>query len=182
MKSNLKKRSNVYWRQPDISITEDHRFLRQVRGLNAVRKLLVKMVGTSDHRNPEVRRCVVTRVLSYRQALALRTQLKCARCDTMPEGIDFRGQVDFRCGVPGCMARTPARSPHVSIPLLQKARTPLDQILANAIEQCHGVPPPLPECDGPRGRVTVRVSRTVDWLYSDEELAAFLSYGLSQQG
>ena len=54
---------------------------------------------------------------------------------------------------------------------------PFEEVLGWAIEQCGGVPPII-HLDVEHPTMTVvKVDETTDWLYSAEEITAFLIYG-----
>jgi hypothetical protein len=54
---------------------------------------------------------------------------------------------------------------------------PFEEVLAWAIEECGGTPPATPPEIGHPTMAVVKVDETTDWLYSTEEITAFLIYG-----
>jgi hypothetical protein len=182
-RSNLQIKSNVYARRPEVALGDDLEFVRHVRGAGAVQQLL-GMLGVPPHKrrhdDPEVTRLARRGVLTRAQLNTLRWAVRCVECDCLPSGLTFRGEVAFRCDIPGCaLLKTPVRS--VTIPdqalKLYKQGSSFTELLECAIAECRGEPPKVKR-EPPFSRVTIRINPTADWLYSDEELSAFLTIGL----
>lgn len=163
----------------------DETFVRQVRG-SAVLKLLGMYgipIGHRRHNDPEVLNLLRQGKLTQRQLNTIKWELRCIQCDCIPIGLSFQGSVDFRCNEPGCIqSRSAVRPVLVPDAILTEypPKTNLEQILANAICICDGVPPNV-SLDPPRTRRVVRVPNTQDWLYSESELSAFITFGLKHQ-
>ena len=181
-KSNLRLRSNVYLRRNSVSLEQDDAFVRQVRG-TAVLKLLGMYgvpIAHRRHTDPEVLNLLRQGKLTQRQLNTIKWELRCVRCDCIPIGLSFEGSVDFRCDEQGCaQLKSSARSILVPDAVLTEypPKTNRDQILAEAIRMCDGVPPDV-TLEPPRTRLVVRVPNTLDWLYSDSDLSAFFTFGL----
>ncbi len=184
MKSNLTLRSNVYLRQPDTPLTGDAAFIKQVRGIEAVHQLLGMLGVPPDKRRPddaEIIRLGRSGKLTRGQFNTLRWNIRCTECNCLPSGLTFQGVVAFRCDVPECAEnRTPVKSILVPDQIIGRVRQSLSltKALDRAITQCRGVPPEV-KLSPPYSRVTVRVSPTADWLYTEEDLSAFLTFALS---
>jgi len=183
MRSNLRIRSNVYRRRHSLALGDDGEFVRQVRGAGAVQKLL-GLLGVSPnnrrHDDPGVLRLARQGRLTRAQLNTLRWAVRCVECGCLPSGLTFRGEVAFRCDVPGCAQRkTPVRSVPIPDQVLRPSKHSgsLTELLERAITECRGEPPEVRRVP-PFSRVTVRVNPTADWLYSDEELSAFLTFAL----
>lgn len=186
MGSNLKLRSNVYPRQRRTPLPADSDFIRHVRGAAAVHKLLGMLGVTPDrrrHDDPEVLRLARTGKVTRAQLNTLRWAVRCAECECIPAGVTFDGSVAFRCEIPGCaQGSPPVRSVLIPDQLVRevgRAKNFTD-IIDWAIARCDGLPP-RHEPDATRTRVTVRVSPTTDLLYDDEDLSAFLAFGLRHE-
>ncbi|HEX8494414.1 MAG TPA: hypothetical protein VF658_16340 [Pyrinomonadaceae bacterium] len=183
MTSNLQLRSNVYMRRPDLALGDDEEFIRHVRGAVAVQKLLAMLGVPPDkrrHDDPEVTRLARKGRLTLAQLNTLRWAVRCVECGCLPSGLTFRGEVAFRCDITGCaLRRTPVRSVLIPDQVLQltKHGGSFTELLERAIAECHGEPPKVRRVP-PFSRVTVRVNPTADWLYSDEEMSAFLTFAL----
>ena len=185
MKSNLRLRSNVYYRRSGVALQQDEAFVQHVRG-RAVLKLL-GMYGIPTerrrHNDPEVLNLLRQGKLTQRQLNTIKWELRCIRCDCIPIGLSFTGSVEFRCKESGCtQSRYSTRT--VLVPDAIRCEYPpltdKDEILRTAIRMCHGVPPDV-TLEPPRTRLIVRVPNTMDWLYSDSELSAFFTFGLQHQ-
>lgn len=182
---NLQLRSNVYLRQTGTRLRDDNSFLRRVRGLAAIRKLLgyFGLQPTQQrHDDPEVLRLVELGKLTAIQQNALRWELACAQCESIPCGETFEGKFEFRCDRADCTARKKSsvfvvRSILVPISNLQLCRDDPSKVLSLAIEQCRGIAPKT-DLQPPFHSLPVRVSSNLDRLYGDQELAAFLVYGI----
>lgn len=183
MKSNLRLRSNVYVRRPGVALGDDDNFVRHVRGGGAVRQLLGMLGVPPDrhrHDDPEVIRLVRQGKLTRAQLNTLRWEVRCVECGCLPSGLTFRGEIDFRCDTAGCALRkTPVRSVPVSDRALQTHTRGggFTELLERAVRECSGEPPEVRH-EPPFSRVTVRVAPAADWLYTDEELSAFLTFAL----
>jgi hypothetical protein len=184
MKSNLTLRSNVYLRQPETSLADDMAFVEQVRGIGAVHKLLGMLGVPPDkrrHGDPEIMRLARSGKLTRTHLNTLRWSLRCSECNSLPSGLTFQGAVAFRCDLPGCDEdRTPVKSVLIPDHVIRRKgqNLSLTKALDWSISQCRGVPPNV-NLSPPYSRVAVRISPTADWLYTEEELSAFLTFALS---
>jgi len=184
-RSNLQSRSNVYLRQPGTRLRDDNEFLRRVRGLAAIRKML-GLFGLQPaqqrHDASEVLRLVALGKLTATQRNALKWELACARCESIPCGETFEGKFEFRCDRADCLSKqTPSdfvvRRILVPISDLQLCRNDVGKVLSQTIEQCRGNAPEA-DLQPPFHSLPIRVSPNLDRLYSDQQLAAFLVYGI----
>ena len=103
--TNVKLTSNVYIRDTDKYLVEDVCFLRQVRGVSAVRKMLWRAFelddGTSpDH--PRIRNLLGRGIITETQMNSLKWGIYCLNCGRIPVGETFAGSPEFRCSRPGC--------------------------------------------------------------------------------
>lgn len=185
MRSNLRLRSNVYLRERSIALQNDKSFVPHVRGERAIRQLLSMYGIPRDrrHNDSEVLALFRQNKLTQRQLNTLKWELRCLRCDSIPVGITFRTAVEFRCTEPQCTQRTtPVRSILIPDSLLVTHPPTMawERLLSTAIQSCRGVPPQR-LIEHPRTRIVARVAPTADWMYSDDDLSAFIVYGLKQQ-
>jgi len=186
--SNVQLRSNVYLRQCEVPLREDKEFLRRVRGLKAIRKLLGYFGLQPEqqrHDDVEILRLVQLGKLSPAQQNALKWELVCTHCHSIPCGETFNGKLEFRCECDDCPARKTSSSSAsvprrilVPIPDLQQCREDLSQILSRAINQCCGVVPEI-DLQPPFYPQPIRVSPE-HIRYNDQQLATFLVYGIRQ--
>ena len=187
MPSNIRLKSNVYIRRTEGSLCDDAEFIRRVRGLPAVRKLLGLLGVTGDesrYDSEEVRRLLRRGLITVRQHNSLKWELKCLTCDSIPVGLTFDGRLESRCDRPGCaLGAKQAKRLLLPDPVVKAFRNNLraEETLASALEECRGVPPAPPPYEGPRTPMIVRVDATAAWTYSDEELSAFLLHGLMRR-
>lgn len=186
-KSNLRTRSNVYPRRPVARLRDDLAFSRQARGRAAIRKLM-EMLGVPPnnqrHDDPLVTRLVEEGKLTVAQKNALKWELPCAACNSIPCGLNFKGELEFRCPAPQCSSVEATAAPHVNKQLVAPSEVlrhaqaiDLGEALNWAIEQCNGIPPTF-EFDSPPARIPLKVSSIADAQYTDKQLAAFLVYGI----
>jgi hypothetical protein len=182
--SNLRLKSNVYIRRTEGSLCNDADFIRHVRGLPAVRKLLGLLGVTaaeSRYDSEAVRNLLRRGLITVQQHNSLKWGLKCLTCDSLPVGLTFDGRLESRCETPGCaLGATQAKRLLLPDSVVMDFRDDLraEETLTAAIEECRGVPPSTPPYDGPRTLVIVRIDATIAWTYSSDELSAFLLYGL----
>jgi hypothetical protein len=187
-KSNLRTISNVYLRQPGTRLKDDRAFSRQVRGRTAIRELM-KMLGVPPnnqrHDDPLVTQLVEEGKLTIAQKNALKWELPCAACNSIPCGLNFNGELEFRCPAPQCSSVEVTVAPYVikklvaPIAVLQQARAmDFGEALSWAIEQCHGSIPQTIEFDSPPVQITLRISSAAGAQYTERQLAAFLVYGI----
>jgi hypothetical protein len=186
-KSNLRTRSNIYPRRPELRLKDDHEFSPQVRGHAAIRKLIEMMgipPGNRMHDDPLVMRLIEAGKLTIAQKNALKWELPCAACNSIPCGLTFNGELEFRCPMPQCSSIEVITVPYVNkqlaapISVLRQARgIDFGDALSWAIEQCQDGPPPL-EIDSPPALIPLRVSSDASVRYTDTQLAAFLVYGI----
>lgn len=105
--SNLMIRSNVYLRDPAKPITEDLAFLNQVRGIEAIKKVL-KWFYVPPHQQRHDSQVVLDllkqKKLTSSQQLALKWSIRCSECNSIPCGLTFKGTMEYRCRVPDCTA------------------------------------------------------------------------------
>jgi len=97
----------------------------------------------------------------------------------IPSGMKFDGTIEFRCDFDDCTGKTlTARSIQLPRSVISQTnlRVAFEEVLAWAIEDCHGVPPHYANDEHPT-MTTVRVDPTIDWLYSADEISAFLVHG-----
>jgi len=186
-RSNLRTRSNVYPRRPELRLKDDHEFSRQARGHAAIRKLMEMLgvpPGNQMHDDPFVTLLIAQGKLTIAQKNALKWELPCAACNSIPCGLSFNGELEFRCQIPQCSSVEFTAISYVNkqlaapIAVLQQAHgIDFGDALNWAIEECRGVPPTV-EIDSPPARITIRVSSTADARYIENELVAFLVYGI----
>jgi len=102
MKSNVSVKSNVYTRQR-VDLSRDKAFLAQVRGREALVKILKRLRPTGD---------LLTSgrtLLTPRQIAELAWEQRCDICEAIPEGPVSRAgveQIEFRCPRGRCKAQT----------------------------------------------------------------------------
>jgi hypothetical protein len=98
----------------------------------------------------------------------------------IPSGLSFQGTIEFRCDRSDCIKRiTSAKRLMLPASIIKSSNInlPFEEVLAWAIEECDGIPPAtLPNIGHPTMAV-VKVDETTDWLYSTDEITAFLIYG-----
>jgi hypothetical protein len=95
-RSNVRLASNVY--PMERSVAEEP-FRAQVRGREAIRALLKMQFGQAHDR--ELRhfgRGWLTRW----QSAQMERDLRCIRCRRIPDGLDWEGNLAFRCADPRC--------------------------------------------------------------------------------
>ena len=104
-KSNLCLKSNVYIRDPNKRLVQDLTFIRKMRGASAVHKLLDWFSvprRSRRHDDPEIEKLVRDGRLTVAQQNALEWELRCLRCESIPCGITFKGNYEFRCDRADC--------------------------------------------------------------------------------
>jgi hypothetical protein len=95
----------------------------------------------------------------------------------IPSGMTFKGTLGFRCDFEDCTGRVlTARLIQLPRSIISQANSTFEEVLAWAIEDCRGVPPRHTNDEYPT-MTTVKVDPTIDWLYSADELSAFLVHG-----
>jgi hypothetical protein len=186
-RSNLRTRSNVYPRRLELRLKDDHEFSRQARGYAAIRKLVEMMgvpPGNQMHDDPLVTLLIAQGKLTIAQKNAMKWELPCAACNSIPCGLNFNGELEFRCQMPQCLAVEVVATSYVNkqlaapIAVLKQARgIDFGDALSWAIEQCQDDPPPL-ETNSSPAMITLRVSSSASARYTDNQLAAFLVYGI----
>lgn len=105
MKSNLKINSNVFIRRKDFTLSEDTKFLPQIRGFKAVRKFLWRVYEiepTAEPKGTEIMHLLRQGKITRAQWNSLNWGIFCYRCDSIPEGQTFEGNIEFRCQREGC--------------------------------------------------------------------------------
>src|SRR5215212_3648441 len=109
MASNLQLKSNVYLRKAEGPLRDDMDFTRHVRGLAAIRKLL-SMFGLApaemQYNSDAVRSLLRQGKITNLQHNALKWELRCLSCDSVPVGLTFDGKLESRCNQPGCRIRS----------------------------------------------------------------------------
>jgi hypothetical protein len=103
--SNLKIRSNVHVRDADRALGEDISFLRHVRGVEAVRKMLwaaFEVYPNTEATDPQIRSLLMGGKLTRAQVDTLKWGIFCLRCGRVPVGQAFSGAPEFRCDRPDC--------------------------------------------------------------------------------
>lgn len=183
-RSNLRLRSNVHVRNPQLRLREDHQFLPRVRGYGGVRALLRSFGLLPDqirHDNAEVLKLVQLGKLTRAQHEALKWGVPCAHCNCIPCGVNFRGDYEFRCEKPGCSSSPKSVSRRIAVPLadLQECRCQPEMLLNWAIESCNRQFPQL-SLQPPFNFILIRVPPTAALSYSNEQLSALLVYGIRQ--
>lgn len=184
MPSNIRLKSNVYIRRTEGSLCNDADFIRHIRGLPAVRKLLGMLGVTaaeSRYDSEAVRNLLRRGLITVQQHNSLKWGLKCLTCDSLPVGLTFDGRLESRCETPGCaLGATQAKRLLLPDSVVLDFRDNLraEYTLASALEECRGVPPAVAPYAGPRTLVIVRIDPTMACSYSDDELSAFLLHGL----
>lgn len=187
MASNLRLKSNVYIRKTDGTLRDDHDFVRQVRGLPAVTKLLAIFGLAPDDMRYEsnaVRNLLRRGLITNSQHNMLRWGRRCLDCDSVPVGMTFAGELESRCEKQGCsISALQAKRLLLPHDVVMQFRSDLraEETVAKAIEELHGIPPRPDPGGGPRTAVVVRVDATTAWTYSDDELSAFLLHGLRKR-
>jgi hypothetical protein len=186
-RSNLHTRSNVYPRRPELRLKDDHEFSQLVRGHAAIRKLMRMLdvpPNNQRHDDPLVTRLIEEGKLTIPQKNALKWELPCSACNSIPCGLNFNGKLEFRCLLHQCPSIESTTVPYEKKQLvapqtvLQQAHgIDFDYALSWAIQQCQGVPPII-AFDSPPVRITLKVSSDASALYTDKQLAAFLVYGI----
>lgn len=105
MKSNLKLKSNVYLRDIDKDLRSDKKFVAQIRGIKAIRKMLWKAFEIPENVRPDDQEVVNAKrsgMISEAQFNALKWEILCRNCKSIPVGRTFKNTSDFRCEVEGC--------------------------------------------------------------------------------
>ncbi len=102
-RSNIRIYSNVFL-LPTSILDEPFRF--QVRGRVAIRALLVRKFG--GFHDADIANWARGWVNDW-QLKEMRTDLRCVHCRRIPEGVDFVGNISFRCWDRRC---NPAGSIH----------------------------------------------------------------------
>jgi hypothetical protein len=183
-RSNLRMRSNVFLRDPAALLRDDRKFLQHVRGLSAIRKLLGCLglqPAQQRYDDPEVLSLVQLDKLTRAQQNALKWELACSRCNSIPCGVNFRGEFEFRCERADCTASQVSQLVARRIPVpreeLRQSRQDPCEILEQAINRCRGI---VPEIDlrPPFHPLPIRIRSDLDHLYNDQQLAKFLVYGI----
>jgi hypothetical protein len=184
-RSNLRLRSNVHLRNPQIRVQEDHDFLHHVRGYTGVRALLACFGLQPDqqrHEDTAVLRLVQVGKLTHAQHESLKWGVPCAHCGSVPCGVSFRGEYEFRCDKLGCASKPKTVVPRrIMVPLadLQQCRWQPEELLNWAIEFCNGQLPQL-NLLPPFQLLPIRVPSAAAVSYSNEQLAMLLVYGIRQ--
>jgi len=182
-RSNVRLRSNVHIRNPQLRLQEDCHFLPQVRGYARVRALL-RSFGLQPHQfrhdDAEVLRLVEIGKLTRAQQEALKWGVPCSLCDSVPCGVDFRGEYKFVCDRPDCADRPNLFvSRRIAVPIadLRQCKHPPEALLDWAITHCNGR---LPQSSlrPPFHSIVIRVGSTFARSYTDEELVRLLVYGI----
>jgi hypothetical protein len=182
-RSNLRIRSNVYWRNLDKPLAEDRSFTRLVRGRDAIAKLFGRLGIPAGHRSassPFVQGLLRQGTITPAQVKTLEWHTPCSRCGTIPCGLTFDNRVEFRCEDAGCTSRaTLGRVLAIPVSCVERLRdhNP-SECLLRGIEACAGAPPSVEPDRGPKVRVSVVLDAAIAERYLDEELAAFLIHGL----
>jgi hypothetical protein len=98
--SNVKLTSNVFLRTIDKPLSEDADFLRQIRGISAVRSMLwyaYEIYPDTPPDNPLIKRLLAIGKITQAQVDTLKWGIRCYRCDSIPVGLTFGGSGEFRC-------------------------------------------------------------------------------------
>ncbi len=185
-RSNLRIRSNVYWRDQGRTIVEDRKLTSLFRGRAAVKQLLSRLgVPPSEHTSSStlVRQLVRQGAVTQAQARSLDWHTACARCGEIPCGLTFDGRVEMRCAVADCVARkTVGRALAIPVDLVELlAGGDPSERLVHAIERCGGVPPAAVSPHGPKVRIPVAPHRRSPIVISTTS-SAFLAHGLTNGG
>lgn len=101
MKPNITVRPNVFIRSSS-ELSKDHKFLLEVRGRNALVKVLRRISPSSDLQS------AARAHLSQRQVAEIAWDLPCADCGEFPEGTVTRNgqqEIQFRCPKKRCPSR-----------------------------------------------------------------------------
>lgn len=179
--SNIRLRSNVYFRQGIVPITQDREFTKRVQGLKAIRKLL-QMFGIAGRfqqpESPQIRQLVRQNYLTVSQAKALQWEIPCFQCQSIPCGETFHGTVEFRCPQRTCASRPRAQELLLPPALLKQMRSDPTQILERSLVVCKGKVPEINDFEPPLSRRTVRLNLEADYRFSKTELAKFLAFGI----
>jgi hypothetical protein len=105
MKSNLKLKSNLFLRDQKKAFENDTEFIKRVRGVKGIRKLLLaafQVPHNADYDDREVINLFKCGKLTKAQWNTLKWEIICYRCNSIPVGSTFSGEVEFRCKVEGC--------------------------------------------------------------------------------
>lgn len=189
-KSNLRLRSNIHFRTPDLPVYKDQQFLPRIRGYEGVRSLLRSLGLQPDqirYDDAQVLAQVQVGRLTPAQRESLKWGIPCARCNMIPCGINFQGDYEFRCDISECGGHKQSTSAHTKIKhrflvpssVLRNFRGNLSDVLHQAIELCNQQPPniSLPSLDAP---IILEINQPVTQQYTNEQLATFLVYGIQQ--
>jgi len=182
-RSNLKLRSNVHLRNLQVRVQEDQDFLPHVRGYAGVRALLTcfgLQPEQQRHEDADVLRLVKVGKLTHAQHESLKWGLPCARCGSVPCGVNFKGEYEFRCDRPECAGKPKTVVPlRIRVPQadLQQCRYQPEVLLNWAIEACNGQLPQL-SLQPPFQLLTIRVPSAAAVSFSTEQLSLLLVYGI----
>jgi hypothetical protein len=170
--SNVVITSNVYVRE-SVPLKDDLRFIAQVRGRVAIRKLLERLAPGQDAKS------AARRFLSLRQIAESAWQSPCV-CGAFPEGpVTVGGEIDvkFRCPSKTCdSANFRTRFCLLDVELVHQVTAAFGRdirdIIQMAISRPHLQIPEVPTCE--RRPITVRLSLFQDVVLTDEAIETSL--------
>lgn len=181
MTPNITIRSNIYIRIMD-SIKEDRKFISQVRGRAALKRLL-RIVGASED---------TPGFLTARQRAEIRWEVPCSLCHSYPEGAVVRDGLEmvvFRCPRGHCtgsttVARTVLLSRCDLSELMSKtgAQSPSAAVEVALSQWKGGVPETRREPSSDLIRLPLRLSLTRAQLLDDVTIGALIRDFVGLQG
>lgn len=181
-RSNLTIRPNVYIRSAP-QLADDLAFMQQIRGRSAITKALSRLgIPVSDLRR-------VRGALTRDQLSQVVWQNRCI-CGAMPEGpirTPAGLEVVFRCPKQHCdsgnmVARVANLDLHLVSECTQRLGEPLVAFLAQLLEDRSGSSPRgAPDSSVVRRPFPIRLSRTQNYFFSDEDIESALRDFLGRQ-
>lgn len=180
VKSNVTIRSNLFIRQP-VSLKEDHKFVKQVRGRPALAKLIARM---PESESPGCRNSL----LNQRQVAELVWETPCTKCGAIPEGPIWRnGQLEiaFRCPLAVCRAGSyRARTVSLDHNIVRKVTSalglPLSEVVDIALRNIDGKVFSTIGSASLRRPFTVRLTPSQYHFLSDTDIEAALAALVSE--
>lgn len=174
MKSNIGIRSNVYVLNSDPAIKANPEFVRQVRGREAVLRLL-QWLGIGPEPGS------AGKVLSPRQLGELIWDTPCGRCGAIPEGLltsSASPEIVFRCPQNICRGSTlRARTVLLPLALVHQLSAKFQEPIADLAHRMLGRVTKKKAVDwaGPRVPIAIKLSPTQYYLYDDGQIQQVLS-------
>jgi hypothetical protein len=180
LRSNISIRSNVFVRVSSDPV-QDKEFLSQIRGREAILKLLHRIAPDQDSRQ------VARKYLSKNQLAEVAWQAPCAICGALPEGPVQRTtglEIQFRCPRGTCptgslIPRTVLLDVHLIRRITDKFGMPIPKILPSALQEYDQTIPRISapgaaRADSNRRRVVVLLTRSEYHFLIDTDIESAL--------